>query len=52
MRFENWQFLFLFALIPLFHYFWMKRNKPARVSFSLPIPESVGGKHPARFFCS
>jgi Ca-activated chloride channel family protein len=49
MRFDNWPFLLLLVLIPIFHHFWMKRNRPARVSFSLPIPATVGGRDPSRF---
>ncbi len=48
MRFESWGFLFLLALIPTFHFWWMKRNRPARVAFPLPIPTQATGRNPLR----
>lgn len=48
MRFESWGFLFLLALIPAFHFWWMKRNRPARVAFPLPIPAQATGRNPLR----
>lgn len=38
MRFENWPFLFLLLLFPVFHRYWMSRNQSPRILFSLPIP--------------
>jgi Ca-activated chloride channel homolog len=49
VRFANWPFLLLLILIPLLHRWWMNRNRPARVRFSLPIPERVSNKNPLRF---
>ncbi len=48
MRFANWPFLFLLLLIPIFHRWWMKRNKQARVSFSIPIPAAIAQKNPLK----
>lgn len=49
MRLADWFFLAILALVPLLHRWWMKRNRPARVTFSLPIPPAAGGKNPVRF---
>jgi Ca-activated chloride channel family protein len=49
MRLSNWPFLFVLVLIPLLHRWWMYRNRPARVHFSLPVPESVSIKNPVRW---
>lgn len=49
MRLASWGFLFILALIPVLHLWWMGRNRPARVTFSLPIPASVGKKNPVIF---
>jgi Ca-activated chloride channel family protein len=49
MRFADWGYLFLLLLIPIFHVWWMKRNRPARVTYSLPIPALVGKTNPLRF---
>jgi Ca-activated chloride channel family protein len=49
MRFADWGFLFLLLLIPLLHVWWMKRNKPAKVTYSLPIPGSASKANPLRF---
>jgi len=48
MRFASWPFLLLLLLIPLLHRWWMNRNRPARVRYSLPIPESVSRQNPLR----
>lgn len=48
MRFEGWYLLFLFALIPLLHRWWFRRNLPARVRFPLPVPAAIGSKNPTR----
>ena len=48
MRFGSWAYLFLLLLIPLLHRWWMRRNEPARVKFSLPIPKTIGTKSPTR----
>jgi len=44
MRFANWPFLLLFLLFPLLHRFWVRRNQPPRILFSVPVPESVARK--------
>lgn len=44
MRFANWPFLLLILLIPLLHQWWVRRNKPARVRYSLPIPKEISAK--------
>lgn len=49
MRFASWPFLLLLILIPLLHGWWMARNRPARVTYSLPIPPKVAGSDPMRF---
>jgi Ca-activated chloride channel family protein len=49
MRFSHWIFLLLLLLIPFFHRLWMNRNKPPRVYFSLPIPESIASKSPIKW---
>jgi Ca-activated chloride channel family protein len=41
MRLAAIGFLFLLLLIPLAHKRWKRRNKPARVRFSLPVPAAV-----------
>jgi Ca-activated chloride channel family protein len=48
MRFADWGFLFLLLLIPLLHVWWMKRNRPARVTYSLPIPAIASKANPLR----
>ena len=48
MRLGSWYFIFLIALIPLLHRWWMARNRPARVRFSLPIPDAVSSRNPTR----
>ena len=48
MRFADIYFLVFLALIPLLHRFWMNRNKPPRVSFSIPLPEEVSKKDPLK----
>jgi len=48
MRFANVFFLALLLLLPLLHGVWRKRNQPARVRFSLPIPKSVRRFDPTR----
>lgn len=50
MRFAAWPFLFLILLVPMLHRWWRKRNEPARVAFSLPIPKQVGLRNPLRAF--
>ncbi len=41
MRLEDLWFLALLLLIPLAHRHWRRRNRPARVRFSLPVPSAV-----------
>lgn len=48
MRFANAFLLGLILLLPLLHGVWRKRNQPARVRFSLPIPKSVRRFDPTR----
>jgi Ca-activated chloride channel family protein len=48
MRFADWGFLFLLLLIPILHAWWMKRNKPARVTYSLPIPAAASKVNPLK----
>lgn len=48
MRFANTFLLALLLLLPLLHGVWRKRNQPARVRFSLPIPKSVRRFDPTR----
>lgn len=49
MRLADWGLLSILISIPLLHFWWMKRNRPARVIYSLPIPASVGRKNPVGF---
>ncbi|MBI2712778.1 MAG: VWA domain-containing protein [Bdellovibrio sp.] len=44
----DWYFLFLIALLPLVHRWWVNRNKPARVIYSIPLPEEVSQKNPLK----
>jgi Ca-activated chloride channel family protein len=46
MQLSNWPFLFLILLFPLLHRWWMKRNRPAKVLFSLPVPKKISLKNP------
>ena len=48
MRFESGWFLALLAFIPVLHSWWMRRNRPARVVFPLPVPASATGRNPLR----
>lgn len=48
MRFANVYLLALAVLIPLFHAYWRRRNQPARVRFSVPIPKSIRRFDPSR----
>jgi Ca-activated chloride channel homolog len=48
MRVSDWAFLFLLVLIPLLHRWWVKRNKPASVLFSLPVPVSAASASPLK----
>src|SRR4051812_46160339 len=48
MRLGDGFFLVLLLLIPLLHRWWLNRNKPARVRFSLPIPETASIKSPLK----
>ncbi len=48
MRFASWGFFVLLVMLPLLHRWWMNRNRPARVRFSVRIPESVTSKSPFR----
>ncbi len=49
MRFHNLYLLLLLAVIPLLHFWWMKRNRPARVVFPLSIPKSAASRNPLRY---
>jgi Ca-activated chloride channel family protein len=48
MRFEHWPFLLLLGLVPLLHRWWKARNRPARVTYSLPIPASASRASPLK----
>jgi Ca-activated chloride channel family protein len=48
MHLDSWPFLLLLLLMPILHRWWKARNKPARVRFSLPVPESVAIKNPLK----
>jgi Ca-activated chloride channel family protein len=48
MRLAYWPFLFLLLFIPLLYRWWAGRNKPARVTFSLPVPQSASRASPVR----
>jgi Ca-activated chloride channel family protein len=48
VRLEAWPFLLLLALIPLFHHWWTERNRPARVSFPLALPQKAKSPSPLR----
>jgi Ca-activated chloride channel family protein len=49
MRFESWYFLFLAALIPLLHFWWIKQNRRPSLRFSHSFPKSVSSKNPTLF---
>lgn len=52
MRFESPWFFILLLLIPALHRWWRQRNLPARVRYSLPIPEGAAaskGAEPMRW---
>lgn len=48
MRLAHWPFLLILILVPLLYRWWERRNRPARVTYSLPVPKSVGHRNPAR----
>ena len=48
MRFSAWPFLLLLLLIPLLHRFWVNRNRPAKVMFSLPVPAAASVPNPLK----
>lgn len=48
MRFAQLFLLGLLLLIPIFHQVWRRRNQPARVRFSLPIPKNVRRMNPTQ----
>lgn len=48
MRLAHWPFLFLLLLVPLLHRWWSRRNRPARITFSLPVPKAVAHSNPVR----
>ena len=49
MRFGDWPLLLLLFAIPLLHAWWLKRNKPPRVRFSIPIPPVVSQRNPLKW---
>src|SRR5438105_613212 len=49
MNVDSWPYLFLLLLIPLFHRFWMRRNRSARVQYPLPIPKALVAMNPQRW---
>lgn len=48
MRFAQIFLLAILLLLPIFHRYWRRRNQPARVRFSIPIPKSVRRMDPTR----
>ncbi|MGK5084460.1 VWA domain-containing protein [Bdellovibrionota bacterium FG-1] len=48
MRLAHWPFLILLTLIPLLHRWWLARNTPAKVTFSIPIPAEAARKSPLK----
>ncbi len=50
MRFANWGFLLLLILVPFLHRWWLGRNRPARVRYSIPIPATIGSRSPLRLW--
>ncbi|HCM41404.1 MAG: hypothetical protein A2070_02005 [Bdellovibrionales bacterium GWC1_52_8] len=48
MRFAHWPFLLLLLLIPILHRWWVKRNQPPKISFSLPVPEKATSRNPVK----
>jgi Ca-activated chloride channel homolog len=49
MRLESWWALALLLVVPLLHRWWMGRNRPARLTFSLPVPSALGKGNPLRW---
>ncbi len=49
MRLEHWPFLFLLLLIPILHSWWRRRNRPARVTYSIPIPPKASASDPRKW---
>jgi Ca-activated chloride channel family protein len=49
VRFSHWPFLILILLIPFIHRWWLNRNRPARVRFSLPISKGISSRNPLKF---
>lgn len=48
MRFSAWPFLLLLILIPLCHRWWVRRNRPPKVAYPLPVPREVGRRSPVK----
>lgn len=48
MRFAQWEFLLLIALIPFAHFWWMKRNKRPSLKFSQNIPKKIKMSNPTK----
>ncbi len=48
MRFAHWPFLLLLLLLPFVYRWWIYRNKPAPLTFSVPISEKVAHKSPLK----
>jgi hypothetical protein len=46
VRFAHWPFLILLALVPILYRWWRDRNRPARVTFSLPLPKVAAARSP------
>ncbi len=46
MIFKAWYFLFFLLLLPFLHRYWMKRNKPTPVFYSVQIPKNISRKNP------
>ena len=49
MRFAHWPFLFLLLLIPMGYRFWIQRNRPAKLTFSLSVPTQLGKRSPLKW---
>lgn len=46
MRFESWPVLFLLLLIPLLHYFFIRKKRHPSIHFPIPIPGDAGVRSP------
>ncbi len=46
MRLKDFYFLIALVLLPLLHRWWVRRNRPAQVSFPIPIPREATAWNP------